>query len=209
MSSSGDEAAYSCSQHLAEDSTAAALTRLEMAIVRSAAAFARWAPELHKLISGLQMSFQDAAILHCIRLRGGSTTLAEMMLFLNRNDLAAVQYSLRKLEKSGLVRKAKGPQRREIYYSITERAQEQTTAYSKKRHAVLVSLFKDVTGLEAGLEQAAAVLERIPGIYDQATQVVLNQALLAVSAEREDRLAARESVAAGRDAATPEHPDRD
>lgn len=183
------------SRHLAQDSTAAALTRLEMAIVRSSAAFARWAPELHKLISGSQVSFQDAAILHCIRLRGGSTTLAEMMLFLNRNDLAAVQYSLRKLEKSGLVRKAKGPQRREIYYSITDQALEQTDLYAKKRHEILVSLFKDVTGLEAGMEHAAAVLERMPGIYDQATQVVLNQSLLAVSAERSDRLAASDTAA--------------
>lgn len=190
-----DTDSYVGQQHLAEDATAAALTRLELAIVRSAAAFSRWAPELHKLITGTLISFQDAAILNCIRLRGGSTTLAEMMMFLNRNDLAAVQHSLRKLEKSGLLRKKKGPQRREIYYSLTDRAIEQTDAYTKKRYEVLVTLFKDVNSFETGMENAAAVLERMPGLYDQATQFVLNQSLLNVSAERADRLATREMPA--------------
>jgi predicted MarR family transcription regulator len=164
--------------YLSPNTTAAALTRLELALMRSAAAFTRWAPELHKFATGEQLTFQEAAIMHCIRLRGGSTTLAEMLIFLHRHDLAAVQYSLRKLEKSGLVRRAKGPQRREIYYFITEKGKEQTVIYGQMRARLLVKLCESIVGFESSMANAAAVLERLTGIYDQATQDALNQHLL-------------------------------
>jgi predicted MarR family transcription regulator len=171
-------------RYLAQDDLAATLTRLEMAMIRSTAAFSRWAPELHKLVTGDQLGMQDTAVLHCIRLRGGSTTLAEMMMFLNRHDLASIQYSLRKLERSGLVRKAKGPQRREIYYSITDRAREHTELYAARRYEILIELCREVTGLETSIASAAAVLERLTGIYDQAIQTVLNQSVLSASHRR-------------------------
>ncbi len=165
-------------RYLSPNSVAATLTRLELALMRSSAAFMRWVPELHKFATGEQLTFQDAAIMHCIRLRGGSTTLAEMLIFLRRHDLAAVQYSLRKLEKAGLVRRAKGPQRREIFYFITDKGREQTVLYAQMRARLLIKLCEDVVGFESSMATAAAVLERLTGIYDQATQDALNQHLL-------------------------------
>lgn len=165
-------------RYLSSNSVAATLTRLELALLRSAAAFTRWVPELHKFVSGEQLTFQEAAIMHCIRLRGGSTTLAEMLIFLHRHDLASVQYSLRKLERAGLVRRAKGPQRREIYYSITDKGREQTVSYAQMRARLLVRLCEEVVGFESSMTTAAAALERLTGIYDQATQDALNQHLL-------------------------------
>jgi predicted MarR family transcription regulator len=164
--------------YLSPNATAAMLTRLELAIMRSSAAFSRWAPELHKLATDQQLTYQEACVLHCLRLRGGSSTLAELLIFLHRHDLAALQYSLRKLEKAGLVRRAKGSQRREIYYYITEKGQSQTDAYAEQRKQLLVSLCDDVVGLQANMGTAAKVLERLTSLYDQATQDALNQHLL-------------------------------
>lgn len=168
-------------RYLSPNSVAATLTRLEMALLRSAAAFSRWAPELHKFATGEQLTFQDCAIIHCIRLRGESTTLAEMLIFLHRHDLAAIQYSLRKLEKAGLVRRAKGPQRREIYYFITDKGREQTIKYADMRAHLLIKLCEEVVGFESSMTTAAAALERLTGLYDQATQDALNQHLLVAS----------------------------
>jgi predicted MarR family transcription regulator len=173
-------------RYLSPNATAATLTRLELALMRSAASFTRWVPELHKFATGEQLTFQDAAIMHCIRLRGGSTTLAEMLIFLHRHDLAAVQYSLRKLEKAGLVRRAKGPQRREIYYFITDKGRQQTVDYAAMRAKLLIRLCEEVVGFESSMAIAAAALERLTGIYDQATQDALNEHLLLVSRNRHE-----------------------
>jgi predicted MarR family transcription regulator len=174
-------------RYLSPNSTAATLTRLELALMRSAASFTRWVPELHKFATGEQLTFQDAAIMHCIRLRGGSTTLAEMLIFLHRHDLAAVQYSLRKLEKAGLVRRAKGPQRREIYYFITDKGRDQTVDYAAMRAKLLIKLCEEVVGFERSMAVAAAALERLTGIYDQATQDALNEHLLLTTSNRHER----------------------
>jgi predicted MarR family transcription regulator len=125
------------------------------------------------------MSFQEAALLHCVRLRGGTTTLAEMLIFLHRHDLASVNYSLRKLEQLGLIKRRRGPYRREVAYAITERGQEITEAYSRFRQRVLVERFREIPGMQQTANEVAAVVERMIGIYDQATQSIMNQPLIA------------------------------
>ena len=84
--------------HLSTDGLAAALTQFEISLIRCHEAFASWAFELQKHASGIRLSFPDIALLHCVRLRGGATTLAEMLMFLHRHDLAAVHGGRRKLE---------------------------------------------------------------------------------------------------------------
>jgi len=169
-------------QYMSYDALAASLTRFEMGIVRLHEAFSGWARELQKYVSGQQMTFPEVALLVCVRLRGGSTTMAEMMMFLHRHDLAAISYSLRKLEQNGLIRRMRGPNRREVAYAVTDRGREVTDAYGRMRHQVLVQLCREVVGMQASANEAAGVMERMIGIYDQAAQTILNQAMISSAA---------------------------
>jgi predicted MarR family transcription regulator len=186
-SNDDDPGPVSPDRYMSQDAMAAVLTRLELGITRLSEAFASWALELQKHVSGKQLSFQEVSLLHCTRLRGGTTTLAEMMIFQHRHDIAAINYSLRKLEHQGLIKRVKGPYRREVGYTVTELGRKVTDAYGQLRQQVLVQLCKDVVGMQAATNDAAAVMERMIGIYDQATQAILNQPLIeTASAQPQD-----------------------
>lgn len=172
---------------MSADAMSASLTRMELGLLRVYQAFSSWAVELQKYVSGEQFTFQEVALLHCVRLRGGTTTLAEMMLFLHRQDLAAINYSLRKLEKYGLIKRARGPQRREVAYALTERGRAMTEAYGAMRHQVLVELCRKIVDMQSSATEAASVIERLTGVYDQAAQALLNQSLIAAATTPEAR----------------------
>lgn len=170
-------------RYMSSDPLSASLTRIEIALMRVYGAFASWALELQKCVSGKQMSFQEIALLHCVRLRGGTTTLAEMMIFLHRHDLAAINYSLRKLEQYGLIKRLKTAYRREVAYSLTVAGFTTTSAYARIRQGSLVELCKDIVGFQISTKDASTVIERLIGVYDQATQYILNQRIMLDSTE--------------------------
>jgi predicted MarR family transcription regulator len=149
-----------------------------MGIMRAQEAFASWSVELHKHSGDVQLSFQDIALLHCVRLRGGTPSLSDMLVFLHRTDLAALQYSFRKLERAGLVRRLKGAARREVVYDPTEAGRAVTDRYAGLRQEMLVQLVMEFVDMDRAMHDAATVLERMVGIYDQATQSILNENLL-------------------------------
>jgi predicted MarR family transcription regulator len=175
----GELAPHAQDRHMSVDPLSASLTRMELSLMRLYEAFSSWALELQKYVSGYQLSFPETALLHCVRLRGGTTTLAEMMIFMHRHDLAAINYSLRRLEQHGVIRRVRGPYRREVAYALTDTGRAITDAYGRLRQQVLVQLCREVVGMQAATNDAAAAMERMTGIYDQATQAVLNQSLIA------------------------------
>lgn len=161
----------------------AGLTRAELALIRATQAFERWASFLHGAVSDVHLSVQDATLLHSIRMRGGAQNLSELLLFLNRNDVSTIQYSLRKIEQGGLIERVTGNSKREAGYRLTEAGYEATQAYAEVRDEVLISLINEVRDLGEQLDSAAATLERLTSIYDQATQQVLNRKILAPDTE--------------------------
>ena len=169
-------------QYMTGTDSAAALTRLELGIIRAYGALSRWAVELHKHVGGQQMPYSDVALLHTIRMRGGSPTFPELLLFLNRMDISNVQYSLRKLEKLGLVTRTRGGTRRDTILSITDESEQLTEDFGAVRDEVLVHLCDTVEDFENAMNDAASALERLAGIYDQATTSILNEVVL----KRED-----------------------
>ncbi len=157
---------------------ASSLTRCELAMIRASEAFARWGFFLHKSVSGTTLGAQDVCLLHSIRMRGGAQNLSELLLFLNRNDVSTIQYSLRKIEQAGLIERITGNSRREAGYRLTEKGEQATSAYAELRSDILIALVEDINGMKQALDSAAAALERLTGLYDQSTQTVLNRKIL-------------------------------
>lgn len=164
--------------YMTDSPAAAALTRAELAMIRAVEAFGRWCHFLHKSVSGAPLSAMDVWLLHSIRMRGNAQNLSELLMFLNRNDVSTLQYSLRKIEQCGLIERIQGSSKREAGYRLTPAGRGATDAYAAARKEVLVNLIGDVNGLTAALEGAAAALERMTGLYDQSTQTVLNRKIL-------------------------------
>jgi predicted MarR family transcription regulator len=165
-------------RHLASDPQLAALTRLELGVMRMHEAFGGWMVEVHKQAKGPQLSYQDISLLHAVRLRGGTPTLSEMLTFQHRHDLSSLQYGFKKLEAQGLLKKVKTQSKREIAHEITPKGLAITDRYAELRQKTLVKLLADISGGEETMHGASAVLERMIGLYDQATQTLLNEHIL-------------------------------
>jgi len=168
----------STDRYMTTDAESSALTRAELAMIRAMEAFSRWAFFLNKAVSNSALSHQDIALLHSIRMRGGAQNLSELLLFLNRNDVSTIQYSLRKLEQHGFVERMVGNSKREAGYTLTPAGLENTEAYSRVRQEVMVKLIAEINQFVPALENAAAAFERLTGVYDQSTQTILNRKIL-------------------------------
>lgn len=165
-------------RHLAADPQLAALTRLELGVMRMHEAFGGWMLEVHKQAKGPQLSYQDISLLHAVRLRGGTPTLSEMLTFQHRQDLSSLQYGFKKLEAQGLLKKVKAQSKREIAHQITEKGLAITDRYAELRQQTLAKLLAEIPGAEETMHGASSVLERMIGLYDQATQTLLNEHIL-------------------------------
>ncbi len=165
-------------RYMSASPEAAALTRAELAIIRANEAFARWIVLLHRAVDGTSLGWQDVELLHVIRMCGGAQNLSELLLFLNRNDVSTIQYSLRKLEQFGLIVRVAGRSKREAGFKLTERGVEATRRYAVQRDEVLVSLLHEINGFAAALDSTAAVLERLTAMFDQATKTVLSSKVI-------------------------------
>lgn len=174
---SADPADRGAGRHLTADPQLAALTRLELGVMRMHEAFGSWMVEVHKQAKGPQLSYQDISLLHAVRLRGGTPTLSEMLTFQHRQDLSSLQYGFKKLEAQGLLKKVKSQSKREIAHQITEKGLAITDRYAELRQQTLVKLLADIAGAEETMHGASVVLERMVGLYDQATQTLLNEQL--------------------------------
>jgi predicted MarR family transcription regulator len=165
-------------RYMTDCTASATLTRTELAMIRAIEAFNRWAFFLHKSVSGMTLGAEDVRLLHSIRMRGGAQNLSELLLFLNRTDVSTIQYSLRKIEKCGLIERITGNSRREAGYRLTDAGIKATEDYARIRSELLIQLIGDVHGLEPALDSAASAMERLTSLYDQSTQTVLNRKIL-------------------------------
>ncbi|MDX2221868.1 MAG: winged helix DNA-binding protein [Rhodospirillaceae bacterium] len=164
-------------RYMSSTSYAATLTRMEVAMVRTIMGFGRWTAACQKSVCGAALGPEDVWLLHAIRMRGGPQNLSELLLFLNRNDVSTIQYSLKKIEQWGLIERAAGSTRREAGYRLTKKGMEATRDYAELREEMLVRPVGGSVKRET-LEETAASLETMTGLYDQATQRVLNRTIM-------------------------------
>src|SRR5215510_16452887 len=78
-----------------------AVTAFEYAAWHLGSAFARWRRDCLASIPGAGLSGAEASILHIIHLNGTPKGLAEISRLLHRDDLANLQYGIKKLVTLG------------------------------------------------------------------------------------------------------------
>jgi predicted MarR family transcription regulator len=161
--------------HLSTSDHEIALTEIEFAIFRIFGAFNRWMDDLaaccqrdgEQLCNGM-----DFALLNVVRMHDRPKSISEMGRLLNRDDLPNLQYSIRKLTKSGLIVKL-GSQgnKKGATYTTTELGVSATDQYHRYRQELLLPLTQAISAGDERMGQVANVLTLLSGIYDQAACV--------------------------------------
>ncbi|GAB4148846.1 MAG: hypothetical protein Tsb0016_20020 [Sphingomonadales bacterium] len=160
--------------HLARDSHEVAVTELEYSLFRAFEAFSRWQSECLAAVSGKNLSGNDTAILHVIRMKDRPKSIVEIGRLLNRDDIANIQYSIRKLSQAGLIAKAGARGRRKgVRYQVTAEGVAVTQEYAMLRASLLMGLTKGVANMEGELNHGRRVLDLMTGIYEQAARVAV------------------------------------
>jgi predicted MarR family transcription regulator len=179
--------------HLAQTPREFAITEFEQGLICAAAAFYRFYGALlgrrgrdHKL------SGQDNVILQQIMAASRPLSVTDIARFANRDDTANIQYSLKKLLRAGLIRKAPHSSAREVCYGVTERAHDWTTQFVALRRELFTDPSAQILDFQEQLAACSKLLNTIAGFYDHGTRVTASREQVA-TARAADRPPARRS----------------
>lgn len=157
--------------HLAATPTEVAFTEFEFALHHIVESFRRWSVELNTYVSDEALPVQDVSVLQVVRMKDRPKSAAEIGKFLNREDAANVQYTLRKLERAGLIERVGGAPRNTMY-QVTEHGRDVTNRYAQGRREFLVPLVEALAEPSELLEAVTKRLWLLVGFYDQSARTV-------------------------------------
>lgn len=164
--------------HLAKDDHEIAVAELEYSLIRTSEAFRRWQAECLAAVTGMDMSGSDNEILHIIRMKNRPKGVKEIARLMNRDDLPNIQYSIRKLQKAGLIRKTSDKNRRKgVTYAVTEEGTRVSDEFAEVRSKLLIGFTRNVPDMEKELEHAARTMDLMAGIYEQAARTAATHRL--------------------------------
>lgn len=154
--------------HLARTDEEVAITELEFSLFRTTAAFERWQAECIAAVAHRPFNVLDNALLHVIRLKDRPKNVTELGRLLNREDIANIQYSVRKLQKAGLIERQASNKRKGTTYRVTPRGEELTDRYAEVRAELLMKLIPSIEHWNEQVQVTHRFLDLMRGIYEQA-----------------------------------------
>jgi predicted MarR family transcription regulator len=159
--------------HLAANPHEFAVTRFEQGLICAAAAFYRF----YGVLLGREgrvrnISGQDNAILQQIMAASRPLAVTDIARFANRDDIANIQYSLKKLARAGLIEKAGRTSARETSYVVSELARGWTRDFLTLRRQLFTDPSAQILDFDDQLEKSANLLNLIAGFYDHGTRVM-------------------------------------
>jgi predicted MarR family transcription regulator len=157
--------------HLAMDDFGVEITDLEYAVMRLYQSFLRWQSECMAAVTDTPLSGQENALLHIIRMHDRPKTIKDLLHLTNRNDIANMQYELRKLIKAELVDKS-GTARTGVYYIATVEGIRVCDDFATLRSQVLLQAAEAAAVIKSGAAKATACLEQMEKVYESATREV-------------------------------------
>lgn len=172
------EPTYYRNWHLAKDETEFKLTELEFSVLRVLEAFSRWVASVDEMVGLSELKHGEHVIMHVIRMQNRPKSGATIARLLNRDDLPNIQYSLRKLESSGLIEKSKEAGTKNYTYSITDLGERLTNEYSRLRSEILIRKLRSIAEFDSRVEDATELLSFLTGVYEESarTSATLNRA---------------------------------
>jgi predicted MarR family transcription regulator len=149
-----------------------AINAFEYAVWHLGSAFARWRRDCLACLPGETLSGAEASILHIVHLNNTPKGVAEISRLLHRDDVANLQYGIKKLLTQGYIEKAdpKAP-RKSVTYQTSPKGRMLVEAYLNLRRDMLLRLTDRVPGMTAAIGEATTMLHVMIGMYDQASNI--------------------------------------
>jgi len=164
------DAKYYSHWHLASNELEYKVTEFEWSIIRCYEAFTRWLATANSVVVEGDLKSSEFLILQVIRMldrpRNG-VTIARMI---NRDDVANVQYSLRKLESYGLIKKTKESGSKVHAFDVTEKGKKACEEFSIIRRELLIESIKGLEDLSDKVGNATHFLSFLTGIYEEVSR---------------------------------------
>lgn len=148
------------------------LAEFEYAIWHVSAAFTRWRRDCLAAVCDLNLTNTEASILHAFHMTGAPKGLMEVSRLLHRDDIANLQYGLKKLTKLGLIER-QGRSRKTTVYAISAEGSALVEAYLARRREVLLRLFVQAAPSPDRLEDIIMRMHMMIGLYDQSSDLLL------------------------------------
>ena len=160
-------------RHLATSPHELAVTQFEQGLICAAEAFFRFYGVLLGREGRRQnLSGQDNVILQQIMAASRPLGVADIARFANRDDIANIQYSLKKLSRAGLIEKARNASVRETSYRATDLARTRTREFLALRRELFTDPSAQILNFDEQLGISAKLLNVIAGFYDHGTRVM-------------------------------------
>ena len=159
--------------HLVSTPHEFAVTQFEQGLICAAEAFYRF----YGVLLGREgrrhnLSGHDNVILQQIMAASRPLSVADLARFANRDDIANIQYSLKKLQRAGLIAKARNASVRETSYGVTELARQWTKDFVALRRALFTDPSAQILNFDEQLAISGKLLNTIAGFYDHGTRVM-------------------------------------
>jgi predicted MarR family transcription regulator len=145
----------------------------EQALICAAEAFYRFAgATLGPVGKQHNLTGEEQVILQQLMFAAQPRNVSELSRFSNRDDIANIQYSLRKLTAAGLIEKVPGSTNRDTRYRPTATANDLTERLVTMRREHLIVPSANIADVEKQLKAATTALSLCTGLYDHVSRVL-------------------------------------
>ena len=155
------------SSHLASGDMPA-LSEFEFGLILAGHAFERWMVRCMAAAGVSGLSPLDVLVLHSVNHRNRPKTLADICTVLSIEDTHLATYSIRKLEKAGLVRSGRAGKEKMV--EITSKGAHACQRYKDIREELLVRTARTLGLSNEAASALAAELRALSGHYAQAAR---------------------------------------
>jgi predicted MarR family transcription regulator len=150
-----------------------AFFEFEQALICASEAFYRFAgATLGTTGRQHNLTGQEQVILQQLMFTSKPRSVGDLSRFSNRDDIANIQYSLRKLAAAGLIEKVPGSTNRDTRYQPTAAGRQLTEGLVTTRRERLIAPSANITDIEKQLKAAVTAMTLLTGLYDHVSRVL-------------------------------------
>jgi predicted MarR family transcription regulator len=158
---------------LARTERESAFFEFEQALICASEAFYRFAgAALGATGRQHNLTGEENVILQQLMFSTKPRSVSDLSRFSNRDDIANIQYSLRKLTAAGLIEKVPGSTNRDTRYRPTAAGRDLTELLVATRRAQLIAPSANITDIEKQLKAATTAMSLLTGLYDHVSRVL-------------------------------------
>jgi predicted MarR family transcription regulator len=150
-----------------------AFFEFEQALICASEAFYRFAgAALGPTGRQYNLTGEEQVILQQLMFAPKPRSVSDLSRFSNRDDVANIQYSLRKLTAAGLIEKVPGSTNRDTRYRPTAAGRNLTESLVVTRREQLIAPSANITDIEKQLKAATTAMSLLTGLYDHMSRLL-------------------------------------